>query len=181
MDKKIVGRNIRLRRISRHMTQHELAEKTGATKSTVSNWESGRFMPGLTKLNQVAEALNVYLDDLTAESKIPEKEPEKLSIGDVIRSARKLSGYTQQELADALRVSQSTVGAWERELSHPTFSQLKEICLFFDISACELLGLACYQGDSKLFGLIKTYDDLSREGKDKLVQYAEDMRFSNPR
>lgn len=51
-------------RLSRDMTQSELAEKVGCSKATVSYWETGRTFPTAFYLKQIANALQISLDEL---------------------------------------------------------------------------------------------------------------------
>ena len=55
-------------------------------------------------------------------------------IGEKIKSARKNLGYTQEQLANKLSVSRSTITNWETGKSVPNDSKLKEISSLFDIS-----------------------------------------------
>ena len=57
-----VGKNIRLLRTQRKMTQDELAEKLFVSRQTVSNYETGRSQPDIDTLLRIAEALDVEAD-----------------------------------------------------------------------------------------------------------------------
>ncbi|MCR5399882.1 MAG: helix-turn-helix domain-containing protein [Lachnospiraceae bacterium] len=48
----------------KHMTQEDLAEKTGVTRQAVAKWESGESVPDLEKSRLLAQALEVSLDEL---------------------------------------------------------------------------------------------------------------------
>lgn len=50
----------------RGLTMEELAEAAGTTKSNVSYWESGRWLPKAKQLQPLAEALGVSYEDLFA-------------------------------------------------------------------------------------------------------------------
>ncbi len=63
-----------------------------------------------------------------------------IEIGKKIRELRKQCNLTQQEVADALFVSQDTVSLWECEKIHPSLESLVVLCDLFDVSADELLG-----------------------------------------
>lgn len=54
-----VGIAIRQARLTRNLTQRELAERCGTAPANVSRWESGRAMPGLDRLPDLCEALDV--------------------------------------------------------------------------------------------------------------------------
>lgn len=48
---------------------------------------------------------------------------------------------TQKELADEIGVYQETVSRWEKDISRINSVHLKRLCLFFDVSADDLLGI----------------------------------------
>ena len=51
------------------MTQTELAEKLGVSTVSVHNWESGRNMPKVKRLNDVANALQTTATKLLDEER----------------------------------------------------------------------------------------------------------------
>lgn len=51
-------------RTHRHMTLVELAEKTGLSKTTLNNIENEKVWPTIFQLEQIAQALNVHINDL---------------------------------------------------------------------------------------------------------------------
>ncbi|MEV2910964.1 helix-turn-helix transcriptional regulator, partial [Paenibacillus larvae] len=48
---------------------------------------------------------------------------------------------TQTELAKKIGTSQTTSSAWEKDISVISAPHLKRLCLFFKVSADELLGI----------------------------------------
>lgn len=48
---------------------------------------------------------------------------------------------TQAELAKNIGTSQTTISAWEKDISVISAPHLKKICLFFNVSADSLLGI----------------------------------------
>ena len=62
-----VGKNIAYFRKNKGYTQEELGQKIGVTNQAVSKWESGTSMPDIMLLPQIANALDVTVDDLFAE------------------------------------------------------------------------------------------------------------------
>ena len=53
-----IGKNIKLLRQQKNMTQDELAEALFVTRQTVSNYETGRSRPDVEMLLKIAEVLN---------------------------------------------------------------------------------------------------------------------------
>lgn len=64
---------------------------------------------------------------------------EKKTIGSFIATLRKANGYTQQELADLLHVSNKTISSWETDNSLPDLSMIPVIADIFNVSCDELL------------------------------------------
>lgn len=54
-----IGKNIKLLRVKRNMTQDELAEKLFVTRQTVSNYETGKSRPDIDMLENISQALEV--------------------------------------------------------------------------------------------------------------------------
>lgn len=63
-DSKRLGENLKEIRVSKKITQSELAEKLGADKSFVSNIENGKTNPTLSTITGLAKALGVPANEL---------------------------------------------------------------------------------------------------------------------
>ena len=63
----------------------------------------------------------------------------KKRFGEYICRRRKELGMTQREFADKLYVTESAVSKWERGLSYPDVTLLRDICAVLDVSEHELL------------------------------------------
>lgn len=61
---KYVGNQIKRYRKINKLTQDELAEKLGATKATISNWETGYRNPQQDSLFALADIFNISINDL---------------------------------------------------------------------------------------------------------------------
>ena len=59
--------------------------------------------------------------------------------GDLLQELRKEKGWTQQQLADVLNVTNKTVSKWERNETYPETATLIEISKLFQISIDDLL------------------------------------------
>jgi transcriptional regulator with XRE-family HTH domain len=62
----VVGRNIRLHRLARRMTQNALGKSVGVTSQQVQKYEKGVSPVGAARLARVATALNVPVAELIA-------------------------------------------------------------------------------------------------------------------
>lgn len=61
-----LGNRIKLLRLSRSMTQEQLAQKLGVSAQAVSKWESGTNMPDIGLLPDLSVIFGVTIDDLFA-------------------------------------------------------------------------------------------------------------------
>lgn len=63
-DKNVFAANLRAERSRRDMSQSELADRAGVNLATISQYESGSYVPGGDKLCSLASALGVTPNDL---------------------------------------------------------------------------------------------------------------------
>jgi transcriptional regulator with XRE-family HTH domain len=63
----------------------------------------------------------------------------KKSFGEYIYKRRKESGLTQKEFAEKLFVTESAVSKWERGISYPDITLIRDICEILSVSEHELL------------------------------------------
>lgn len=76
----------------RGLKDADVVRETGITKSTFSDWKSGRSNPKNDKLQKIADYFDVSLDYLTGNSYIEE-------MGHIIQEERIDQGISQEELA----------------------------------------------------------------------------------
>ena len=60
----IISEAIKSARKSQHLTQADLAEKTGLNRATIGRIENGTFMPSIEQLQDLAEALDIDITTL---------------------------------------------------------------------------------------------------------------------
>ena len=58
------GQFIALRRKHLDLTQEELADRVGVSKSAIAKWETDGGLPDRDNLKRLSEAINVSVDDL---------------------------------------------------------------------------------------------------------------------
>lgn len=68
LDMKSIGKKIKDARTKKNMTQLELADIVGVSYQAVSNWERGNTMPDITKLPDIAKALELNIADLLGDN-----------------------------------------------------------------------------------------------------------------
>lgn len=70
MDQKKIGAFIAQLRQERGLTQSALGDKLGVTNKTVSRWENGNYMPDVSLLQPLSDALGVGVNELLAGERI---------------------------------------------------------------------------------------------------------------
>ncbi len=98
------------------LSQAELGEKVHVTNKAVSKWENGRAMPGLDIVRQLAEALNVTVDELLAQDSVQKK------IAKIVITGGPCAGKT-------------TAMSWIQN----TFNRMGYAVLFVDETATQLI------------------------------------------
>ena len=58
MDKKKLGKKIKLARVEMDLNQTQLAKKIGAKQKSISRYETGASLPSIETLMKIAKALN---------------------------------------------------------------------------------------------------------------------------
>lgn len=105
-----------------------------------------------------------------------------MAFGAILRELRKDYDLTQRELGDALGISESTVGMYERGKREPNFEMLEAIADYFNVDMNYLTGLSAAEGRLKLLPTAETspapvreidrvYDALNSEGQTELCKY----------
>lgn len=64
-----------------------------------------------------------------------------VDIAEWIRAHRRRTGLTQRQLAPFVRVDANTISRWEKRQNKPGVDQLRLLCIAFQASADEALGL----------------------------------------
>ena len=70
MDQKKTGAFLRSLRKERNLTQEELSEKFSVTSRTVSRWETGKNMPDISLLTDIADFYEVDVREIIEGIKI---------------------------------------------------------------------------------------------------------------
>ena len=96
-----------------------------------------------------------------------------MNIGSVIKKYRKVSGFTQEEMANRLGVTTPAVNKWENGNSNPDIELLAPIARLLHISLDTLLSFYFILTDVEITELIQEMDKMfSVEGYEKTYQWA---------
>lgn len=87
---------------------------------------------------------------------------ERKSFGKFIREKRLERGYSQQQLAEQLFISESSVSKWERGVNYPDITILSDLCRVLDITEHELITASNDTEYRKLKKDAYTYRKLNR-------------------
>jgi len=125
-------------------SQKDMIQKLKISKSTYSRWETGEKIIPLKHLIHLCNILNISIDYFLGieENKIPLESPLQLDakrIGKNILEIRKKAQLSQQELAESLHTTQSTISSYENGKTIILTAFLYDICTKFKISAQNIL------------------------------------------
>ncbi len=134
-----------LLREENELRQQDIAEVLNVNRVNISNWEKGKEIIPLTKLNIYANYFNVSLDYLVKLTNNKDnvnnhKILNKKLIGSRLKEVRKNNNLTQKELADILNTTQSTISDYEKGNNLILTSFAYQVCLRYNVSMDWLCG-----------------------------------------
>lgn len=130
----MIGDKIKDLRKGMNLTQEQLCKEIGIAQSTLGMIESNQRSAGRKTLTKFANFFNVPLDYL-----LKSDNNSLNNLGDKIKLLRKEYKITQQELANALSLSQSTIGMIEKNRQGVGRKTLVKIADFFNVTVDYLL------------------------------------------
>jgi transcriptional regulator with XRE-family HTH domain len=116
------GEAFRILRQQRDLTLQDIAERSGLSRSYLSEIENGKKQPSVKALEAIAAALNVSLEVL-----LPEEKEAEIGLGERLRLAREREGMSLTEVAEAAGISPGYLGEIERGESLPAVETLKQL------------------------------------------------------
>lgn len=112
-----------------------------------------------------------------------------MSIGTRIKAARQAAGLNQEELAKIIGVSKGSIGNYEADISHPKEEILIALMdklnvdanyIYQDYIPTKKAPAERGRSDLKKERLLQNYENMNQLGKDKLVEYSDDLA-DNPK
>lgn len=118
MEKKSIYKRLADVRVDKDIKQKDIAEILNITSQTISKWEHGEGPIPLIRINEICNVTNSTIDYTAGltQKKTNTTNLNQISkelVGSRLREFRKTAGFTQQELADKLKTTQSTISAYE--------------------------------------------------------------------
>ncbi len=96
------------------------------------------------------------------------------SIGSFLSALRKANGYTQQQVADVLCVSNKTISKWERGDGYPEITMLPAIAELYSVTVDEIL-----KGERITENSSEKEVEKKTEERTKLIIEKTELRFKN--
>ncbi len=140
----MLDNNLRYCREELEMTQEELGIVLGASKQTISNWETGYTPMPLPKLIRFCNLYDYSLDFVCGFNRKNIKynkniKLNKKTIGNNLKKVREELKITQQQLSDKCNFYQSTYNHYETGYSLIKIMVAYSICKTYNISMDWLL------------------------------------------
>ena len=132
---------VKRRRLMLGMSCKELARAVGVHHTTIYLWEKGKAMPSFRVLPRLAEALHVNGTELLYPSDSVEVPMTKLDgrVVQEIKRLRLLNEITQEEFAEKVGVTWTTVARWETGEVAPAIKYLPKFAEILGVSEEDLL------------------------------------------
>lgn len=149
MDTKRIGRSIAEKRKEKGYTQEQLGNILGVSNKTISRWENGNYMPDLSLLIPLSEALDITLNELLTGEKI---EEEKI-IEVTEENLKNTIGYTQEKLDTEYKKTSLVMMLVGLLLCYASFTMIDSISIAASI--CSIIGISVFV--SGLYRMLKSH------------------------
>lgn len=104
-----IGDRLRTLRLQKELTQKELAELIGIPRTTYANYEANKREPSLDVLNNIADKLNITLNDILINNFVNKSDDEeRLSIL-AYKIGELAARYSFEEIKEATRIAEERI------------------------------------------------------------------------
>ena len=117
LDYKAIGKRIKIARINAELTQERLAELAGVSPTHLSNIETGTTKVSTSMLVNIANILQLSVDDLLCDSVVKAKVQFEREIAELLEDC---DDYEVRVIKDVLQATKQSLrkDAWLREQVH---------------------------------------------------------------
>ena len=151
-----IGRKISELRKDKNMTQMELADQMGISFQAVSNWERGNSMPDISKLPELAEVLNVSLDELLGKKTILVEAAINDSIEEVITDCDACA----EEISEILPILKpEQINSLVKVVKEDDFKSIQGFLPFMDEDDVKGVALKALERGEKIEGFLPFMDE----------------------
>lgn len=184
------GQILKQLRITKGLTQNELAKILDVSKSNISKYEAGSVEPNMSVLIRISEYFEVSVDYLLGKNAKNESAPEKENnffffffdnenlLRDIfskrIRTAILDMGLTEEDFKAAISFGSKKASSFLSGEGEPTADDLIELSQFLDTSIDYLLGQTPRIGNVEK-KLLNTFVSLNTDNKDILIGKAKEL------
>ena len=116
----------------------DIVKATGITKSTFSDWKTGKSAPQIDKLQKIADFFGVTVDYLTTGKNESEIE-ESITMYNTFVKLLNQSKKRASDVSKATGIPSSTFSEWKKGKSTPKSDKLKKIADFFEVTVDYLI------------------------------------------
>lgn len=136
-----LARRLRAERHARGLTQAAVVQLLAVPQATYAAWETGRTNPGVDWFARLAEFLGIAEDEIAALCASPFVVDYAgwPPFGQLVGARRQELRLSRAALAEALRVSQSTVVSWELGYRVPGPRQLGQMAELLSVGMASLV------------------------------------------
>lgn len=114
-----LGDHLRAKRFDLGVLQEDIALRIGVDETTICNWETNRYEPAISYVPKIIHFLG-YCPYRPA-----------ISFAQWIKQCRTTWGLSQETLAQAISVDESTIAHWERGEHRPVRRMVEKVTKFF--------------------------------------------------
>lgn len=140
--RKAFATNLKILRTAKGLSQQQLADTIGVTRSSIGSYEEGRAEPKLDCLKEIAQFFGIPVDDLLKEN-VMEKGRGPVLANKIFASnllfLRESKGMIPKDVAYSIDVELSTYRQWEKGKSAPNYDWLVKLSRFHDVLIDDLV------------------------------------------
>lgn len=133
------GKNLKALRKKNNISSTEMAKLFNTTRFKIELTEHNKIKLDIDFLIQTSKHFNISTDELLFSNDIVPKKIIKHKLGYNLKSLRKKSSLTQQQVSDALNINRASLAYYEINYRMPNKKRLKEISEFYNTTVENLL------------------------------------------